>query len=395
MEQSFLELRRAKLQQALREREITAVIFSDRLDQYYFSGTMQSNYLVVPAHGEAFHLTRKAVARIERESPGIPALVFRSTREIVAAMERQGIDFSGKLGLNAEWTTMTNFTRWQKILPQATWTDVGEIVRGFRIVKDEGELACQRRAGQVLSALPDWAETALREGRRTELEVAAVIENRLRLAGHSGFIRLSRAEMETVIGLVVGGVNSLTGSRFEGVCAGAGLNPAYPYGPSDRMMQPGEPITLDYVMNDTGYQVDMTRMISYGKEPDVQALRAYDDMVAILELVEGQLKPGVKPSDVYALAESEAARRGWAERFMGDGSEKVYFVGHGIGLTLDEPPFLAPKMEEPFQAGMVVAVEPKVMIPGIGVVGIEDTYIIGDDGAERITNADRRWRVVL
>jgi Xaa-Pro aminopeptidase len=394
MEMELFQGRRSKLQAALKEQGVKAAVLSDCLDQYYFSGTMQSNYLVIPAEGKAFHLTRKAVDRIGRESPGLTVETFRSTREILEAMARQGVDGLGKWGLNTEMTSMSNFFRWQKMLPKVVWEDVGEAIRDLRMVKDQTEQDCQRRAGEGLRALPDWVEAALREGQRTELEIAALLEYRLRLAGHSGIIRLSRGDMESGVGLVVAGVNSLTGSRFEGVCAGAGLNPAYPYGPSGRTMLPGEPITLDYVMNDQGYQVDMTRMISFGEEPHPLALRAYDDMMAILEILEKALKPGAKPSDLYALSAAEADRRGWSESFMGHGTEKVYFVGHGIGLTLDEAPYLAPKMDAPLREGMVVAMEPKVMIPEIGVVGIEDTYIIGPDGAHRITNADRAWRVV-
>lgn len=384
--------RREKLQSLMAERGFAGAIFSDRLDQYYFSGTMQSNYLVVPVRGEAFHLTRKALERVERES-GMSADLFRGTREIIGSLTSRGVDLAGKMGLNLEGITAANFLRWQNILPEAGWADIGDAVRSIRRIKDDSEQAAQRFAGQVMAAIPDWVEAAIRQGKTNELVLGATVEFQLRLAGQ-GPIRLNHGEMEVGIGVVSGGVSTLSGSRFEGVCAGAGIHPANPNGPSDREIQPGEPITMDYSMNYQGYQVDMTRMISFGQEPPTEALRAYDDMLAILIMLEEKLTPGVRPCDLFALAEDEAARRGWSENFMGYGTEKVRFVGHGIGLTLDEEPYLAPKMEEPLEAGMVVALEPKVMLPGIGVVGPEDTYIIGSNRAERITRADREWRVV-
>lgn len=393
MKDCFLD-RRDRLQQALKEQNISAAIFDDRLDQYYFSGTMQSNYLFIPAYGEPFHLARKAKERLERESPALDLYIFRNTQEILAVLKERELLDSSRMALNFETTTMSNGERWRRMLPEVEWVDIGGFLRSMRRVKTDQELALLRKSGEVLCSVPEWAEEAFRKGYRTELEIAAVIEGHLRLAGHGGVVRLSRAETETVIGLVVAGESANGGSRFEGVCAGNGLGPAVPFGPSGKAISSGEPIELDYVMNYQGYHVDQTRMMTWGSEPTDDEKRAYHDMLSILLRLEEHLRPGVLPEELYKLAEEMAARRGWSSCFMGYGGEKVYFVGHGIGLTLDEEPFIAPRYRVPLEPGMVIALEPKVMMPGVGVVGIEDTYIVTEHGAERITLADRRWRVI-
>jgi Xaa-Pro dipeptidase len=387
-------VRREKLRALLCEHSLSAAVLDDRIDQLYFSGTMQSNYLIIPAHGSSFQLNRKAIDLTRQESSDMEVYLFRSTAQILEALKSNGIVGPVRLGVNQDVMTVNNFRRWEKMLPEAKWEDIGFIIRGLRRIKDDIELAFLRHGGEALQTLPDLAEAALRNDGATELSVAAAIESHLRLQEHGSIIRLGRMDTETVIGVVSGGRNTLKGSRFEGVCAGSGLDPANPFGPGNCEIMPGDPVVVDYVMNYRGYHVDQTRMVSKGRFVVQAAQRAYEDMFGILHQLEEQLKPGGVPSSLFAFAQEEAARLGWSDGFMGYGTEKVGFIGHGVGLTLDEEPYFAPKYNVPLQTGMVVALEPKVMLPEIGVVGIEDTYIITDTGARRITIADRSWRVV-
>ena len=129
-------------------------------------------------------------------------------------------------------------------------------------------------------------------------------------------------------------------------------------------------------------------------KPLSQALDAYNAMLSIEDILLKKIKPGMKWREAWEISSAEAARLGYADTFMGYGSDRVFFVGHGVGLELDEPPFLAPKMENEFEQGMTIAIEPKVSLPGIGVVGIEDTILVGESENKYITYAPRDWTVL-
>jgi Xaa-Pro aminopeptidase len=104
-------------------------------------------------------------------------------------------------------------------------------------------------------------------------------------------------------------------------------------------------------------------------------------------------RPGVKASRLYEIALEHAARTPFADHFLGD-ADKVSFVGHGIGLEVDEYPFLARGFDMPLAEGMVFALEPKFIFRGLGVAGIEDTYVVRSDGVERLTVSPREWGII-
>ena len=273
-----------------------------------------------------------------------------------------------------------------------SWTFRGTCAKSG-MVKSEEEIALQARAGEMMAGIPKVARRALRPG-VTELELSAAVEDYLRRSGHGACMRVRREGMEmTVYGVCSSGVNSLAGTKFDGVCGGAGISAGSPYGASmDKIVQ-GSPVILDYCFNLHGYMVDQTRMCSLGT-PSADVTEAYDTMVEIERALFDAMRPGRTWESVYELAAKLAGEAGYDDVFMGLGSEQVSFVGHGIGLDLDEPPLLAPKMIDVLEAGMVIAVEPKVALPNVGVVGIEDTVVVRENGVEYLTKADDEFLVV-
>src|SRR4029078_8600111 len=101
-----------------------------------------------------------------------------------------------------------------------------------------------------------------------------------------------------------------------------------------------------------------------------------------------QLRPGAIPSEIYARILEKISKTSYGPHFMGAGENQVKFVAHSVGRELDEIPVIAPKYDVPFEANTVMAVEPKIFFPGIGGVGVENTYRIREKGAERLT----QWR---
>ena len=245
-----------------------------------------------------------------------------------------------------------------------------------------------RRAGAIAAGLPQAIRDAFRP-RMTELDLAAALEYYCRRQGHSCLVRCRREGVEmSSYGIVTAGVNSLAGTKFDGVCGGTGLSAAVPFGATLDPITPGAPIVVDFAVTLEGYHADQTRLCCWGTpSPEIRA--AYEAMLRVQAATFDRMQSGVPWEDIYGSAVALAAELGYADTFMGMGTERVRFVGHGVGLELDEPPFLAPRMRDPLEEGMVIAVEPKVALPHIGVVGIEDTVIVGADGIERITDCSQ------
>ena len=144
-----------------------------------------------------------------------------------------------------------------------------------------------------------------------------------------------------------------------------------------------EPVLLDYVFAHNGYVSDHTRIFALGELPG-ELHRAHEAMLEIQEMVKRAARPGVVAGEIYDRAVSMAVAKGYADVFMGCGSERIRFVGHGVGLELDEFPFLAKGQKLELKEGMVIALEPKAVIPGKGVVGIENTHVVAADGLRQL-----------
>jgi Xaa-Pro aminopeptidase len=155
-------------------------------------------------------------------------------------------------------------------------------------------------------------------------------------------------------------------------------------GPSFNPIRSGQPILLDYVFAHQGYLADHTRIFCLGQLP-ADLARAQTDMVAIQNELKTMMVPGTTAGAVYAKAVELATAAGYEDHFMGNGAARIRFVGHGVGLELDEYPFLAKGQEMALAENMVVALEPKVIFPGRGVLGIENTHVVTAKGLAPMT----------
>lgn len=388
-----LNARIMALQKYLAANDIDTAILSQSSDIYYYSGSLQPLYLVVPASSEPFVLARKATTRISIDSPHIAIDRFTNGKELAASIAGRGLERAHRIGLTLDTLSYTSANRLAKLFPNAELVNIAWDLRMMRAVKSESEIATQAKAGEIMAKVPDIVKASLTPG-MTELELSTMVESYFRLNGHAVVVRSRREEVGAIaFGVCSSGKNSLAGNKFEGICAGAGLSAGSAYGASKDVIESGVPIILDFAFNLDGYIVDQTRMASIG-QPSNQVLKAYEDMAQIEEKLASMLLVGTAWEDIYFRAVEDANAAGYFDTFMGMEPERVGFIGHGVGLELDEPPFIAPKMKFPLEAGMVLALEPKVSLPGVGVIGIEDTYIVENDGARPITLADRDFIIV-
>jgi Xaa-Pro aminopeptidase len=380
--QSEFNSRITKLQDLLIVNQISLCVICHSPDIYYYTGSSQPLYVLIPDKGQPLVLVRKALERAKTEILHIEVKFFTDSKELIETIKHFNISSAQKIGFTLDSVFYSTVVRWQKLLNNAEIVDLSWQMRLLRMVKSPAEIAIQKRAGAVMKNLPDLICANFRSG-MTELEVSAIIENYFRLQGHELLIKC-RKEGVDCIGVCSAGINSLSGTKFDGVCSGKGLSAAVPGGPSFDHIMENTPVLLDYGFNLNGYIVDISRMMSR-KQPSNQVMQAYKAMVEVEKAVIEKIKPGAIWSDIYNYALQLANNLGYSSEFMGLGTEKVKFIGHGVGLELDEPPFLAPKMNYELSIGMVIAIEPKVSLPEIGVIGIEDTVVIGNSGCEYIT----------
>ncbi|MDJ0876643.1 MAG: M24 family metallopeptidase, partial [Desulfobacterales bacterium] len=126
--------------------------------------------------------------------------------------------------------------------------------------------------------------------------------------------------------------------------------------------------------------------------PDL--LNAHQAMLDLQDVLSRQARPGTRAGDLYDTAVAWAADHGWGQWFMGADDQRIRFIGHGVGLELDEYPFLAKGQDMPLEAGMTIALEPKLIIPGQGVVGIENTHVVTAGGLEALTRFDNAIQII-
>ncbi|MGH2542069.1 MAG: M24 family metallopeptidase, partial [Ardenticatenaceae bacterium] len=239
--------------------------------------------------------------------------------------------------------------------------------------------AIQPLAREMLAAIPDLLEAGL-----TELEFASRLEAFARPRGHQGRSWLRAYNQEMYWGHILAGPSGSVASFFDSPNGGWGLNPAKPDGPGLRLIEPDIPVLVDYVAARGSYVLDQSRTAVVGALP-AELQEAYDATVAVQEAVVAAARPGVFGSELFDLALEVAEREGIADGFGGRGDNQARFVGHGIGIEIDELPLLAAGQGEPLQPDMVFALEPKYVHPTLGIVGLENSWLVTEDGVERLT----------
>ncbi len=368
-------------QQALAEGGLAGALLLNGVDLFYLSGTRQNGALFVPASGTATLLVRKSFARAKAESAVEDLRPFPPSRDLAAALP----DAAGRIGMAFEAVPAATVDWWRRQLAQAELVDAGGILRAQRSVKSPAELAIMRDGGVRISTVLGTVPFFLRAGMR-EVDLSAEIEARLRRAGNEGVPRLRGFNSELFIGLAVAGDGASAPGYFDGPVVGRGLSPAYPQGASARVIRENEPVLVDFTAVFGGYVVDMTRIAVAGTlSPRLE--RAFEIACAIQDEIARSLRPGVPCVELWEHARAMAEQAGLGDHFMGPPGDQARFVGHGIGLELDELPVLAPGFEAALEARQTVAVEPKFVFPGEGAVGIENSFVVTAAGGEKLTAA--------
>lgn len=377
-----LAARIGKLQEQLGRAGLDGALIVENTSLYYFSGTVPSGCLYIPQEGEPLLLVRKDLERARQETALSQVLPLESLRGLPAVLQDYG-HRPKRLGLELDVLPVKDYFRYQKLFgDQVEMEDISSLTRLIRSVKSAYEISLIKKSGlvhgEVFAAVPGL----IREG-MTDLELSARFEYEARRRGHYGFTRFRGLNLELFIGQVLVGPEAAVPSCYDTPLSGRGLSPLYPQGPCGAVITPGTVISVDAMGNYTGYMVDQTRMYCLGKPP-AQLEKAFQVALAVQRMVEERVKPGVNGAEIYEEAVRIARQAGLADHFMGWG-KPVTFIGHGVGLEINEWPVIAKGVEVTLAEGHVLAVEPKFVFPGLGVAGIENTYLVTATGVEKLT----------
>jgi Xaa-Pro aminopeptidase len=390
---SELAARVEKLQQQLQQHNLDAALLLQNADLFYFTGSLQQGVLYIPSTGEPLYLVRKDLGRARMESGLKEILPLRSPKNLPEILADYGYQLPTRVGMELDVVPVSLFGRFQAVFAASEMVDITHQLRTVRAVKSDYELEIMKDAALQMDKVYQRAKEVIREG-MTDLELAAELEFTARKQGHQGVMRMRGFNSEMFYGHVFSGTDSAVPAFIDAPLGGLGLTPAVGQGASYKRIKAGEPITVDFVAAFDGYLVDQTRIFCIGGLPE-QLTRAYQDMVAVQDHLKAIARPGCIWGELYDDCHRLACDLGYADSFMGAKGSQVSFIGHGIGTEVDEYPFIARGFtSQVLENKMTFAFEPKAVFPGLGAVGIENTFWVADDGLKHLTFSDQELVVL-
>jgi len=374
--------RLSRLQQAIRELQADACLISTSVNQFYLLGFIFDGYIFVQPDGDP-------VLFVKRPSgiTGDHVSYIRKPEQLPDFLRQRKLALPGRVMVECDALPYSAVARLQTALGMPELMDASGEMRRIRSVKSEYELEQMRECANIHAAVYQQIPHIYRDG-MTDIEFQIELEREMRLAGSSGIFRTFGENMDIFMGSILTGDNAQSASPFDFALGGQGLSPLLPIGANGTKLIPGTTLMVDMAGNYRPWMSDMTRTFAIGTVPDI-AHKAHQVSIDICKAIAATGQSGASCADIYLLAEEMARKNGLAGCFMGT-KQQAKFVGHGVGLEINEPPVLAPRSKEILETGMAIAVEPKFVLPGIGAVGIENSYIVRENGLEKITCCEEK-----
>ena len=375
-----LELKWRRIQQAMRQEEADGCLLTMNMNLYYVSGQVFNGYFYLPAEGRPYWFVKRLTipetnqVHVIRKPEQIPDFF----RDLNLAMPR-------KLLLEADELSYNEYIRLQHVFRAEATANASALIRHIRMIKTPWEIEQMRISARKHEAVYREIPACYRPGMR-DIELQIEIEKRMRVHGSLGYFRAFGSNMDIFMGSLLAGENAGEPSPFDFALGGAGMHASGPLGANGTLLREGTTVMADMSGNYTAYQTDMTRVFSIGKLPD-RAYRVHRVALEIQARMERTAKPGVPCAELYRDALAMAGQEGLEDCFMGTRFQ-AKFVGHGVGLEINELPVLTTRSKDILQPGMTFAFEPKFVLAGIGAVGIENTFLVTDSGVEKMTLLD-------
>ncbi|HOT41158.1 MAG TPA: Xaa-Pro peptidase family protein [Syntrophorhabdaceae bacterium] len=378
-----LEKRIFNLKKKMEAKGVDLSLIIQNVDLFYFAGTVQKGALIVPVDGEPMLFVERNADRVRYETP-FDFIPIKRERDIRDILNERGIKGT-TLGMEFDVVPVALFERWRDILKIGNVVDISNEIKDLRLIKSPFEIEQIKKSGEVTSFVLGRAKDVIREG-MTELEIDAILGAEGRKKGHQGFLRMRGLNQEMMNIYITHERSCTIPSSGDVPIAGVGITHAIAQGASMNVIRRGIPILLDYGGGYNGYITDETRAYVIGNI-DEFFRKPYDIAREIVETTMDFAKEGINGKEVYERAHSIVKKADLDDHFMGHGKGKVGFIGHGLGLEINELPVITPRHSIILQEGMVFAFEPKFIFPGRGAIGIEVDFIVRKDCLERVTDA--------
>ena len=378
-----IENRLNKVRDGMKKQEIEALLVVQKMDFYYLSGTTQDGFLFLPLEGKPLLMIKRVLERAKVESPLEDVVLLKSIRDVPSLIRKHWRKLPQNLGLEFDLLPVRDYFKFQELFPGTRFMDGSVVFREARKIKSPFEIDLMRKAGEIGQKVYEEA-TKILKGGMTEIEFGGLLEAIAKRYGHEGLLRVRSLNYEAYTWHVLSGPSGGIVSQSDSPMGGLGLSPAFPVGASMRKMKAREPILVDFGTCFHGYQADETRMFSIGKMKK-KFIDAYNVCQEIHDAVLEEVRPGADGEAIFMKTLRLAKKLGYKDNYLGPPGLQTRFIGHGIGLELNELPFIAQGHSCPLEEGMTFAVEPKIVFPGEGAVGLENTVAVTKDGYEILT----------
>ena len=371
-----LQIRRNSVQKVLKEKKGDVCLLNNFVNIYYLIGKMFDGYVYLPKEGDLILFVRKPSDFADERT-----VFIRKPEDIPAILEKKGLPLPETVALEADQLTYNEYVRLQNVFRSENPLNATEILRHCRMFKTPWEIE-QLRYSSIRHSLSYKRIPSLFQPGMTDQEFQYAMELNMRQHGSVGIFRAFGNNMDIFMGSVLVGNNAAKPSPCDFALGGGG-NCALPIGANGSLIKPGQTVMVDLAGNFSAYMTDMTRVFSYGKLPET-AYAAHQVSIDLHNWLMKEGKPGLACSEIYEHSVRVTEESGFSENFMGT-VQQAKFVGHGVGIEINELPVLMARSKEKLHSGMVLAFEPKFVLPDIGAVGIENTYLVTETGIEKLT----------
>lgn len=349
-----------RLRELLKEHDLEALLVTSDVNRRYLSGfTGTSGYLVITMNEAILFTDFRYREQAPKQAEGFQVIEHEADaiKTIASTLHDIGVR---QLAFEQHLVSYAQYEEYKQKLGSIFFVPADKLVEKLRMVKDEQELELIQIACDLVDRTYEHMLEFIQSG-MTEEQVALELEI---------FMRKNMAD----------------GPSFTTIVA-SGWRSSLPHGTaSDKVLENGDFVTLDFGAYMNGYCSDITRTVVLGEASD-RHREIYDIVLEAQMLALDQIKPGMTGAEADAIARDYIAKAGYGEQF-GHG------LGHGLGMEIHEEPRLSRTGAIVLEPGMVVTVEPGIYIPGFGGVRIEDDAVVTEAGLRRLTHSDKQLKIL-
>ncbi len=379
-----------RLKKVLERKAVDVAVITQNVSLYYFTGTLQSGVLIVPVDDKPYLFIKRDFDRAKIESPLKNIFKISGTKDIKTHLP---LEKYKNIGFELDVLPYNQFLKFKELFHETNVFDISLEIRRLRMYKSKRELEKMVQAGILLEKTFNEFKDFLKEG-MTEIEIACYLEYLARKNGHMGPVRMRAFNQEMYFGHVLSGDSAFYLSYVDSPTAGLGLGSFFPQGASKKRIKKGEILSIDFVFVFEGYMVDQTRIFSIG-EPMEEVKKVFNVALSLIRMLENNTKPGITCDEFVNKVYEIVKQHNLTDIFMGTKGKQAGYVGHGLGLELDELPVIAKGVNERIEENFTFAFEPKFFLRPYGLVGLENTYVMSSDGPLLLTKYSEDIEIII